>query len=272
VETTGTGPSVADIADRDVELAQRFADIARQIEAQGDRETTWQRIVDMASDVLPVFEHAAVSLVHPKGGIDTPAATGEVPRRVDALQYETGEGPCLSAIREHDVFVTGDLGCEERWPRFSRRAVDETGIRSMLAFRLFLEEETLGALNLYSTRTDAFDERARALGAVLAAHAAVAMSAATGQEQTEQLEAALTSSREIGMALGIVMTQSRLDRAGAFRALSQASQRMNVKLRDLAAAIVTGHEASIRPAPTAVSTRVNGMDAAAAPAHHQEES
>ena len=132
---------------------------------------------------------------------------------MDALQYETGEGPCLSAIREHDVFVTGDLGCEDRWPRFSQRAVDETGIRSMLAFRLFLEEETLGALNLYSTQTDAFDERARALGAVLAAHAAVAMSAATGQEQTEQLEAALTNSREIGMALGILMTQSRLDRA-----------------------------------------------------------
>ena len=33
----------------------------------------------MASDVLPVFEHAAVSLVDPKGGIDTPAATGRCP-------------------------------------------------------------------------------------------------------------------------------------------------------------------------------------------------
>lgn len=237
---------VPDIGDRDVELAQTFAGIARQVQAQDDPASTWQGIVDLASFVLPVFEHAAVSLVARDGSIDTPAATGDIPRRVDAIQYETGEGPCLSAIRDRDMFVTGDLGCESRWPRFSQRAVQETGVRSMLAFRLFVEEEILGALNLYSERTDAFDERAQALGGVLAAHAAVAMSAATDQEHGVQLEIALATSREIGMAVGILMSQSRLDRAGAFRALSQASQRMNVKLHDLAGAIVNGHEHDVR--------------------------
>jgi len=240
--------TITNIENRDVELAQTFADIARQIQAQVNPATTWQCIVEMASDVLPVFEHAAVSLIRKHGGIDTPAATGDVPRLVDAIQYETGEGPCLSAIREQDMFVTGDLAGEERWPQFSQRAVQETGIHSMLAFQLFVEEENLGALNLYSRQIDAFDDHAQALGRVLAAHAAVAMSAATDQEHGEQLEMALTTSREIGIAVGILMNQSRLDRTAAFRCLSQASQRMNIKLHDLAAGIVAGHEQNVRAA------------------------
>jgi len=74
------------------------------------------------------------------------------------------------------------------------------------------------------------------------------MSAATDQEHGEQLEMALTTSREIGIAVGILMNQSRLDRTAAFRCLSQASQRMNIKLHDLAAGIVAGHEQNVRAA------------------------
>ena len=53
-------------------------------------------------------DHAGISFL--KGGKgSTPAASDGVPPLVDAIQYETGEGPCLSAIREHEVFQTGDL-------------------------------------------------------------------------------------------------------------------------------------------------------------------
>lgn len=44
----------------------------------------------------------------------------------------------------------------------------------MLAFRLFVDEDAMGALNLYSKASDAFDDESRELGAVFAAHAAVA--------------------------------------------------------------------------------------------------
>lgn len=67
---------------------------------------------------------------------------------MDRIQYATGQGPCLDAIREHRVFVPEDLLAERRWPLFSARAVAETGVRSILSFRLFLQQDTLGSLNL----------------------------------------------------------------------------------------------------------------------------
>ena len=65
---------------------------------------------------------------------------------------------CLDAIKDHEVFQTGDLAGEERWPSFATRAHEETGICSIVSIRLFVEEDTMGALNLYATRLDAFDE------------------------------------------------------------------------------------------------------------------
>jgi transcriptional regulator with GAF, ATPase, and Fis domain len=229
---------------READVAETFADMARTMQGAETRQETWQQLVDLAGDLLPEFEHAAISLVRQGGRIETVASSDEVGTTVDELQYETREGPCLSAIRERDMYLTGDLAAERRWPAFSQRAVAETGVRSMLCFRLFVQEDALGALNLYNQDNDAFDERAQAFGAVLAAHGAIAMSAADEHEHAEHLEKALESSREIGVAVGIVMAQSRTDRAGAFQILSVASQRMNVKLRDIAARIVEGTERS----------------------------
>src|SRR4051795_3565530 len=54
-------------------------------------------------------------------------------------------------------FITGDLLAERRWPQFSLRAHQETGVTSILSIRLFVQHDTMGALNLYSTQPDAFD-------------------------------------------------------------------------------------------------------------------
>ena len=58
-----------------------------------------------------------------------------------------------------------------------------------------------------------------------------------------ELQAALQSSREIGMAMGIVMERHRLTPDRAFLVLQRISQRRNLKLRDVAEHIVqTGEE------------------------------
>lgn len=166
----------------------------------------------------------------------TPAATDKVPRQVDAIQYESSEGPCLDAIREHDVFQTGDLLLEDRWPNFSRRAAEETGVASMLSYRLFIEEDTMGALNLYSRHKAAFDAEDRAVGSIFAAHAAVALSAA---KQQDQLEQAIETRDVIGQAKGILMARQHISADEAFDMLRQALQRLNIKLRDLAEQVAT---------------------------------
>lgn len=223
------------------QLASELVDLARALEAETSPVGTWERITSLATKTLDGCEFASISLVS-GGRVQTVAGTDDVCKRLDAIQYETGEGPCLQSIREHETVVTGDLMTEQRWPKFSSRAADEAGIRSLLSFQLFVREDTLGALNLFSRSTDAFDERAIEVGSLFAAHAALAMASARQHEQSEQLEKALDSSRVIGLALGIVMEQSVVDRHKAFAILSGASQRRNVKLRDLAETVVASAE------------------------------
>ncbi|MET0187650.1 MAG: GAF and ANTAR domain-containing protein, partial [Pseudonocardia sediminis] len=172
----------------------------------------------------------------------TVAATDDVPVRVDAIQYELGEGPCVGAMTDHEIYLIDDLATEPRWPRFSRRAAAETGVASMLSFRLFLEEDTIGALNLFSRTVAAFTAHDRDVGAVLAAHAAVAMAAARQRERAEQLDTALATSRRIGIAMGVLMARRSVTEQRAFDLLREESQHRNTKLRDVAEAVVATGE------------------------------
>lgn len=225
----------------ELQLAETFADIARQMQRADSAEQTWQAIADLAVSSLG-FSHCGMTIVDQGGRFSTPAASDEVPIAVDTIQYETGEGPCIGAVRDSEKYLSVDLSKEARWPTFARQTIERTGTRSMLSLRLFVDEGTLGAMNFYDESVNAFDERAQAVAAVLAAHAAVAMSAALGDDHVQQLEQALDSNRTIGLALGMLMEQSQVDRGRAFQMLSMASQRLNVKLRILAERIVARHE------------------------------
>ena len=213
-----------------VELAETFAAVARSLLDEDDVQSTLNRITTLAVDTIDGCDHAGISLVEGRK-ISTPAASDEVPVLVDAVQYETDEGPCLDAIREHETFRTGDLATEDRWPKFSRRAAEESGVVSVLSFRLFADTDTMGALNLYAKHRDAFDDEAVAVGSVFATHAAVALA---GAQQDEQMQKALQGRDVIGQAKGILMAQQGVSADEAFDILRRASQRMNIKLRELA--------------------------------------
>jgi GAF domain-containing protein len=230
-------------------LAEVFALIARQLQLETTPEKVVDRVTRAAVDTVEGCDHAAVSIVNRHGGIETIGATDDVPVAVDAIQYEVGQGPCLNAIAENEIFLIDDLAADERWPPFSHRAAKETGVRSMLSFRLFVRADTIGALNLYSRDVSAFDEQARAVGAILATHAALAVEAARDKERADQLDQALQSNREIGMAMGVLIARDRMTREEAFRVLRRASQHLNRKLRDVAVEVVDTGVVPDRPTP-----------------------
>jgi GAF domain-containing protein len=217
-----------------MELAEAFAEIARALLSEPGLDEVLQHIVDSAVKTVPGCESAGISFIE-RRRITTAAASDEVPRQVDHVQYETDQGPCLDAIREHAVFVVDDLREEPRWPAFAERAADETGVRSMLAVRLFAEADTLGALNMYSMRPVGFGDDSRAVGAVFAAHAAVAISSS---QREENLQKALQSRDVIGQAKGILIAHEHMTADEAYAALKQASQHLNLKLREVADRVV----------------------------------
>ncbi|MDQ4070676.1 MAG: GAF and ANTAR domain-containing protein [Actinomycetota bacterium] len=224
-------PDSPHVSDDVVEVAETFATVARTLaESHGGLQSALDKIVHLAVEHLDACEFAGISLVE-KGKITSPASSNDIPKKIDEIQSEVGEGPCVDAIKEHEVFQTGQLKEERRWPRFSERAHQETGVSSILGIRLFLEEDTMGALNLYSTVPDAFDDSDVALGSVFAVHASVAMASARREESLEQK----AETRDvIGRAKGILMARAGVGDEEAFAMLRRASQRMNVKLRDVA--------------------------------------
>lgn len=220
------------------QLARDFAVLARALEAEDGAQLTLHLMCTLAVRAIIGAEHAGLTVVRGKH-FATPAASDAVAPMVAGIEYETGEGPCLAAIRAEQTVQSPDLSVETRWPQFCARVTAETKVRSMLCYRLFLQGDTLGALNLYSTEVDAFSGAAdRALGEVFAAHAAVAMRAAAEHDHVAHLERALDSNRRIGAATGIIMCRHDLTEDAAFARLRTVSQRSNRKLRDVADDVV----------------------------------
>jgi serine phosphatase RsbU (regulator of sigma subunit) len=193
----------------EVDLAAALSHVARALQSEQSAQATLQKIVELAVATVKGCDHAGITVMDRE--FTTPAASGPVPRQVDLIQYSTNQGPCLDAIRRHRVFVTDDLQREQRWPLFSARTVAETGVRSMLSFRLFLNKDTLGSLNLYSKERAAFGPDSQAIGEVFASHAALAMSAAHDRERFEEITADLEASeshnhavaRQVDMAVAL---------------------------------------------------------------------
>ncbi len=95
-------------------------------------------------------------------------------------------------------------------------------------------------LTAYSRKPRAFDEDVTRLGRLFTAHVSIAVDSAA---EREQLTEAMRTRDLIGQATGILMERMDVDAAGAFDSLVKASQRENVKLRDLARRIVDAHNA-----------------------------
>jgi GAF domain-containing protein len=221
------------VASEGHDLTDRLAATARALDT-GSVHETLQLIVDLAVETVPGCEHAGISLVHGRK-VGTPAASDAVALRLDAVQFEVGQGPCLDAMAENQIFKSDDLATEVRWPLFSARASAETGVISMLGLRLFARGRTLGALNLLSSQPAAFGDESLAVGALFAALAAVALNAA----QTEEgLQLALKGRDVIGQAKGMLMERHGISEEDAFQRLASASQQLNVRLKAVAESVV----------------------------------
>ncbi len=212
------------------EFDQRLGSIARDLLREPDTEQTLQRVVDLAAEHLEGEVWASISLVRRRRHVDTPASSDGRAEHADRLQYELGEGPCLDAIWEQETFQIDDMTTSAHYPTWTRRVSEETAIRSSLSLQLFTDEDSLGALNLYSPAPAAFAAiRGEALA--FAGQAAIAVRSA---QTEENLRAALDTRNLIGQAQGILMERYRLTAEQAFNVLTRASQESNTKLREVA--------------------------------------
>jgi hypothetical protein len=225
-------------ADEFLDLESSFSQVALALFAAGTVQGTLQRIVDLAERAVDGCEAAGI-LLDDNGTVTTAAASSALVEVVDRLQIDAGEGPCLDASTRKSTFYAADLIDDQRWPTFGPSAV-AAGIRSVLAYSLSANRPS--ALNLYARLPAAFGATDRAQGLLFATLARLALDSAEErafeEKKTGNLTEALRTRELIGQAQGILMERERITGDQAFDALRRASQHMNIKLREVAEALI----------------------------------
>lgn len=175
------------------------------------------------------------------GRLVTVASSNDTVVRMDDHQYETGEGPCLSAAAQGHWFHIESLAEETRWPVFVPRAIDE-GIASILSTPLMTVERPLGALNIYSNTERAFGPHQQELAALFATQASAILADgradASDEQMGKRIADALVARETIAQAQGVLMAREHITADNAAAMLHRSARAANVAVVRHSAAIV----------------------------------
>lgn len=182
---------------------------------EGDGEAARQRLAHSSGTVL------AAAFARIAEGLHASECADELLTRIAEAALAMITGATGAAVTVHD-------------PGSSRSgSADGNGDGTALSFPL-----GTGSLEVFAADPAALDPVARELGFILAAHASLAARSMGERDRLEavgrQLQGALLSRDVIGQAKGILMERLRLTPEEAFAVLQQSSQRLNVKLREVA--------------------------------------
>lgn len=188
---------------------RRLQLIARLVDAGEPVDTT--RICELCADVTGATG-AGIMLMSgdiPRGPVCT---TDRVSARIEELQYDLGEGPCVDAYHQDRPVLEPNLAhpTTPRWLAFTGPAVD-AGARAVFGFPLQVGAVRLGALNLYNDQAGALSDEQHADALLMADIAAQALlllqaDAPSGQIGVE-LEANANFQYVVHQATGMVAAQ-----------------------------------------------------------------
>jgi hypothetical protein len=208
-----------------------------------------EQVTMAAHRVVPGADLVSITLRSPDGSFHSPVQTDPLAIELDRLQYETGEGPCLTAalVPGPAQVRSDDLAVEPAWPHFGPAAAAR-GVRAVLSVALLPHARPprySGALNLYARRPATLSADAHEPALLLATHASLALAGTAAITRTELTEAhlqkAIDSRDVIGQAKGILMARRGITADEAFDQLRRASQNLNIKLADVARLLATRH-------------------------------
>lgn len=218
-----------------LEWARAFSDIARKLSTAETTAQTLQMIAELATSVAQcpwaAITEATTDSTPVVAATNDPAIAG----RIGRMQASGGGGPTWEAIRTARKISVPDLSTERRWPEHVLELLEHTPVRSIVTFCLAVDDSPpIGALTLYADRPRAFPPEVFEAASVYADHAAIALDHARTGDRADNLAIALETSREIGIAVGILIERHKITADQAFDLLRSASQRTHRKLRDLA--------------------------------------
>jgi hypothetical protein len=239
------------VADQALRDAVR-AELRSVLSSTGGVEEYLQTAVDGVGELIQLDVSCTLSTIL-YGAPYTVVTNDRNAWEADQVEFDATDGPCVEALLEGTRFSAIDLRTERRWPAWAAVA-GLLGFGSAAAVGAEIEPEQRLVLNCYGVGeallNDAAVDRAQQFIDELAFTMPIALRLARQTTEMSQLQEALASRSTIDQALGVLMAQNHCTRGEAFGILRRASQNRNIKLRDVAAAIIhrfTGHPAEPPP-------------------------
>jgi hypothetical protein len=227
------------------EAVSAFQSLAELIYGADSYEGVFEAICRASVAAVPGCDHASIVTMRAGEKSVCEAASDDVARRVDELEREVDEGPCLDAILTQRFECDPDITQDPSWPRLAARVVAETPVRGMVGYRILVGDRKAGGLTLLSDTPGALTPEAGSIGAIVAAFASVSLAAAAAHQSARSLREALDSNREIGKAVGLLMATHGVSDEEAFGVLRDASSKLNVRLAVVARRVVAEHNGDI---------------------------
>jgi GAF domain-containing protein len=224
-------------------LAQTLVELADNLVDDFDVVELLTLLATRCVEVLDVST-AGLMLVAPDGDPKVVASSSEAMRVLELFELQAQEGPCFDCLHSGEAVLDGDLDdASGRWPQFATEA-REAGFHSASALPMRLRGTVIGALNLFRRDRGAMTQADAVVGQAFADVATIAIiqhrAAAESRLLNEQLTSALNSRIAIEQAKGILAERAGLDMTEAFGRLRSHARSHNLRLADVALAVIEG--------------------------------
>lgn len=192
---------------------ERLDRVNRLLQSQRTLPAKLEAIVTMVKRTVPGCDSAGIILLV-DGEPTTTAVSDRLTVEIDLVQYDTGEGPCLEAIRQGKVIRIDLIAEDERFRRLAPGAIAHD-VHSVLSLPLSAHGDDVGALNIYSHQANAFDDTSQALAQPLADYAAEVIASsplyACSLDMIEGLIESMESQALVSRATGVLMATEGLN-------------------------------------------------------------
>jgi GAF domain-containing protein len=223
-----------------VEIASLLRELTAGLIASDDLDEALESLAATTAQAVPGESWCGITLIR-AGGPTTQATSSPLTARIDDIQYKIGDGPALSAIQTREMVVVGDLAADARWPQWREAALDD-GVSGVLSVPLDIDDQVIGALNLYASQPHAFSPDVQLAAMLVAEHAGLLLAAVLDRGRLTGLAAdlseALASGETVNRAIGIVMAQRGCRAEDALEVLRQASTNLRAPLHEVADRLV----------------------------------
>lgn len=222
-----------------LETAALLRELTAGLIAVADFDEASTRLVRITRDAVPGVTWCGFTALRDGAPAGVAASDARL-AGLDDLRHGP-DAPAMSAVLRREMILAQDLDVEQRWPAWTARARD-LGVRGVISAPVDVDEQVIGAINLYAGTSATLTPRHQLTAMLLAEHAGLLLAAVRDRARqaalTDQRDASLIGEGVVGQAVGVIMTQRGCPAPEALEVLRSAASSLDIPLREVAERLV----------------------------------